>query len=428
MKICAIICEYNPFHNGHLYHLGAAKQATGADFVVCIMSGNFVQRGEAAAMGKYARARHAVLAGADAVIELPVVFSTSSAEFFAQGAVKLSAAIPEVEALCFGAENGNEKDFFRAAELLESEPAKVSDDIRRRMKEGESYIKARAGAWAEATGLEPADSRERTFPLSLLTAPNNILGVEYARAIRSRQKTIRLFPIRRIGSGYSDETLRADYPSATALRAALERGEKLSDGVPEYVRGDLPLTLENDLEALEKLALLQRSAEDIKSVLDCTEKSGGGKREGYRPRAYVEKVHDFEAAAGVIAKLVGDLRGVYSGMFRLSSLSSSARRKKGTRGRFIRAGEIRIPALIEIGRRTKIGRNGEGVRGKGAFCRRGIPHSPKSAARSKKRRRRIKSAVSPKRNGFIIVENRHKNSAKFSYAQARTHKIYAAQQ
>ena len=271
MKICAIICEYNPFHNGHLYHLGAAKQSTGADFVVCIMSGNFVQRGEAAAMGKYARARHAVLAGADAVIELPVVFSTSSAEFFAQGAVKLSAAIPEVEALCFGAENGNEKDFFRAAELLESEPAKVSDDIRRRMKEGESYIKARAGAWAEATGLEPADSRERTFPLSLLTAPNNILGVEYARAIRSRQKTIRLFPIRRIGSGYSDETLRADYPSATALRAALERGEKLSDGVPEYVRGDLPLTLENDLEALEKLALLQRSAEDIKSVLDCSE-------------------------------------------------------------------------------------------------------------------------------------------------------------
>ena len=271
MKICAIICEYNPFHNGHLYHLGAAKQATGADFVVCIMSGNFVQRGEAAAMGKYARARHAVLAGADAVIELPVVFSTSSAEFFAQGAVKLSAAIPEVEALCFGAENGNEKDFFRAAEMLEREPAKVSDDIRRRMKEGESYIKARAGAWAETTGLEPADSRERTFPLSLLTAPNNILGVEYARAIRSRQKTIRLFPIRRIGSGYSDETLRADYPSATALRAALGRGEKLSDGVPEYVRGDLPLTLENDLEALEKLALLQRSAEDIKSVLDCSE-------------------------------------------------------------------------------------------------------------------------------------------------------------
>ena len=271
MKICAIICEYNPFHNGHLYHLGAAKQATGADFVVCIMSGNFVQRGEAATMGKYARARHAVLAGADAVIELPVVFSTSSAEFFAQGAVKLSGAIPEVEALCFGVENGNEKDFFRAAEMLEREPAKVSDDIRRRMKKGESYIKARAGAWAEATGLESADSCEKTFPLSLLTAPNNILGVEYARAIRSRQKTIRLFPIQRIGSGYSEETLRADYPSATALRAALERGERLSDGVPEYVRGDLPLTLENDLEALEKLALLQRSAEDIKSVLDCSE-------------------------------------------------------------------------------------------------------------------------------------------------------------
>lgn len=115
-------------------------------------------------MGKYARARHAVLAGADAVIELPVVFATSSAEFFAQGAVKLSAAIPEVEALCFGAENGNEKDFFRAAEMLKSEPAKVSDDIRRRMKEGESYIKARAAHGRRQRDLNPRTLAKELFP------------------------------------------------------------------------------------------------------------------------------------------------------------------------------------------------------------------------------------------------------------------------
>lgn len=271
MKICAIICEYNPFHNGHLYHLGAARRETDADFVVCIMSGNFVQRGEAAVTGKYTRAKHAVLAGADAVIELPLVFSTSSAEFFARGAIKLLSAIPDVDALSFGAESGNEEDFFRAARMLEREPAEVSAAIRRRMRKGESYIKARADAWTENAGLKADEFRENNILLSLPTEPNNILGVEYARAIQAYQSSIRLFPIRRIGSGYSQETLRADYPSASAVRAALERGESLLSGVPEYVRGDLPLTLENDLEALEKLSLLQRSAEDIKSVLDCSE-------------------------------------------------------------------------------------------------------------------------------------------------------------
>ena len=112
MKICAIICEYNPFHNGHKYHIEQAKTLSKADYVICIMSGNFVQRGEAAIMEKHLRAKHALSNGADAVIELPVHFSTSNAELFAKGAIKLVNAIPNVTHLCFGAESGKTEEFL----------------------------------------------------------------------------------------------------------------------------------------------------------------------------------------------------------------------------------------------------------------------------------------------------------------------------
>ena len=130
MKICAIICEYNPFHNGHLYQLREAKRLSGADALLCIMSGNFVQRGEAAIMDKYTRAKHAVLAGADVVIELPTIFATSNAELFAKGAISILSTIPNVDTLCFGAENANKTAFYLAARYLNDEPEEVSQKIK----------------------------------------------------------------------------------------------------------------------------------------------------------------------------------------------------------------------------------------------------------------------------------------------------------
>ena len=115
MKFCGIICEYNPFHNGHLYQLQEAKKRSGADALLCIMSGNFVQRGEAAVLDKFTRAKHAVKAGADIVIELPALFATSNAELFAKGAISLLSAIPSVSTLCFGAENADKTAFLLAA-------------------------------------------------------------------------------------------------------------------------------------------------------------------------------------------------------------------------------------------------------------------------------------------------------------------------
>ena len=154
MKICAIICEYNPFHNGHLYQLMEAKRQSGADAILCIMSGNFVQRGEAATMDKFTRAKHAVLAGADAVIELPTVFACSNAELFAKGALSILSSIPAVSTLCFGAETADKAAFLLAARYLNNEPKEVSEKIKELISTGVSYAKARANAWA---GFLPLD-------------------------------------------------------------------------------------------------------------------------------------------------------------------------------------------------------------------------------------------------------------------------------
>ncbi len=259
MKICAIICEYNPFHNGHLYQLEKARETSGSDAVVCIMSGNFVQRGEAAIMEKYVRAQHAVAAGADVVLELPTPFATATAELFAKGAIHLLSSIPAVRTLCFGSETAQKTAFLLAAKYLNDEPAEVSEKIKQSVQLGQSYAKARAQAFA---GFIPFD---------LLTSPNNILGVEYTKAILAKGANIDILPIQRMGADYADKTVKANFSSASAIREQLGNAGVLQSNLPPYVLKDLPLTAENNLELLEKHAILSRSAEDIARVCDCTE-------------------------------------------------------------------------------------------------------------------------------------------------------------
>ncbi len=259
MKICGIICEYNPFHNGHLYQLREAKRLSGADAVLCVMSGNFVQRGEAAIMDKYTRAKHAVLAGADIVIELPTPFATANAEIFARGAVALLSSIPAIDTLCFGAENADKLAFVSAACYLQNEPKEVSDKIKAAVSSGTSYAKARAQAWA---GF---------IPMEFLSSPNNILGLEYTKALLSVGADISILPIARVGAGYNDGNLQANYSSATAIRNAVASGEPYTDNLPTFVAKDLPKQLENNLDRLEKYAVLSKSTAEIKRVCDCTE-------------------------------------------------------------------------------------------------------------------------------------------------------------
>ena len=259
MKICGIICEYNPFHNGHLYQLREAKRLSGADALLCVMSGNFVQRGEAAIMDKYTRAKHAVLAGADIVIELPTPFATANAEIFAKGAVDLLSSIPAVETLCFGAENADKLAFVSAARYLQNEPKEVSEKIKAAVSNGVSYAKARAQAWA---GF---------IPMEILSSPNNILGLEYTKALLSVGADISILPIARVGAGYNDGDLQTNYSSATAIRNAIESGKPYTDNLPDFVANDLPKQLEKSLDGLEKYAVLSKSTAEIKRVCDCTE-------------------------------------------------------------------------------------------------------------------------------------------------------------
>ena len=262
MKICAIICEYNPFHNGHRYQIQATKEATGADYILCVMSGNFVQRGEAAIFHKRLRANHALLGGADAVIELPTIFATANAELFAKGAIKLLSAIPEVSFLSFGAETADAQALLNAASLLNDEPKDVSEKIKAEMQNGFSYAKARSTAWQDK------------IPAEILNSPNNILALEYTKAILSYRSDIKICPIQRLGGGYNDETLQESFSSATAIRKSLTENAndtRLFNALPSFVPKSINGNIQTRLKTVENYALITTKTDEIANVLDCSE-------------------------------------------------------------------------------------------------------------------------------------------------------------
>lgn len=210
MRVCAVICEYNPFHLGHAYHLRAAREASGADYVLCLMSGALTQRGAFARHDKWLRARAALENGADVVLELPARFACSPAPDFAGGGVALLAALGVVTHLSFGCEPSALPLLSAAASLFKSESPDFSAALQRSLADGLPYPRARALAAEQLAGI-PAD---------LLAQPNAALALEYLQAL---PETIVPVPIARRGSGYHDASLSA-LSSATAVRAALARG------------------------------------------------------------------------------------------------------------------------------------------------------------------------------------------------------------
>ena len=266
MKFCAVICEYNPFHNGHLYQLNKIREECGCDKILCVMSGNFTQRGEAALFSKYDRARHAVENGADVVLELPTAFAVAPAEIFAEGAVSLIAAIPSVSTLAFGCESGSQEEFLAAARATLSESKEFKALMKESMKDGTSYVKARTDA---ALALN-SDIDE-----ALLKNPNNILGVEYCRALLNRSNGISPLPIARVGGGYADTSMLSDFSSATALRGALlmeKRPTKaLKRNLPKDVYADCKEWTPCPFEKTALTALLRTPAEEVANCTDCSE-------------------------------------------------------------------------------------------------------------------------------------------------------------
>ena len=228
MKVCGIIAEYNPFHNGHAWQLQYAKQNLGADYVIVCMSGDFVQRGTPAILDKYARTRMALEAGADLVIELPAANACGSAEFFASGGVSLMDALGVVDMLCFGCEmpEDDPEPFMTAARILNQEPESCKEALKSAGKQGLTYAQARAEALKKAVSEEmKADKNDRKASLkeydliSLVSSPNNNLGVEYCRSLLSLGSSMTPCPVPRKGAAYNDGELSPDgFSSATSLR------------------------------------------------------------------------------------------------------------------------------------------------------------------------------------------------------------------
>lgn len=242
MKIIGIICEYNPFHLGHEKQLRRIRQTFGGDCaIVCAMSGNYVQRGAPAIVDKSLRAEAAVRCGADLVLELPVTTALSSAEGFAAGGVALLARVCDV--LCFGAEDADGQALLSAAQGLLA-PG-FPPLLRRELETGKSFPAARQAA-LERMGI----------PAELLSRPNNILAVEYCKAILSQKAPLEIFPICREGS-YHALTPDPENPSATAVRQAMVSGRDWRPYVPSEARQLLEGAAVHTTAAGER-AVLQR--------------------------------------------------------------------------------------------------------------------------------------------------------------------------
>ncbi len=220
MKITGLITEYNPFHNGHLYHIEKAKEVTGADAVLVVMSGDFVQRGEPAIFSKEIRVHAALASGASAVIELPVVYATGSGEIFAAGAVSLLNALGCVDSICFGTECGNVEVLSSIADLLLEEPEIYRQSLQRNLRQGKSFPVAREEALIEVLGDE-------RMLREILQNPNNILGIEYLKALKKLNSSMKPYTIRREGASYHENSLGWKFDSATSIRQVFRQKEEV---------------------------------------------------------------------------------------------------------------------------------------------------------------------------------------------------------
>ena len=209
MKTVGLITEYNPFHNGHAYHIEKAKMLTGADRVIVVMSGDFVQRGAPAVMPKHLRTESALLSGASLIIELPVCFATGSAEYFAQGSISLLNQLGCIDSICFGSECGDLHLLKEIAQILADEPIEYQTALIQDLKEGACFPAARQ----VALNIYSDKYSE------ILASPNNILGIEYLKALAKIHSKMEPFTIKRIGAGYHDMDIDGQFSSATAIRS-----------------------------------------------------------------------------------------------------------------------------------------------------------------------------------------------------------------
>ena len=225
MKILGIVAEYNPFHNGHKYHLEQSKKITGADYSIAIMSGSFLQRGEPALIDKFSRSKSAILGGIDLVIELPFIYSSQTAEVFSKGAIKILDSLNVVDFVSFGSEMENLDDLKLIAKTLLEEPKDFSNFLQEYLKSGLSFARARELA------LNQYFTINQGLNLSIetiLKGSNNILSIEYLKELYFLNSSIEPISIKRLGNNYRDDFLGQEFSSASSIRKYLLE-DKLDD-------------------------------------------------------------------------------------------------------------------------------------------------------------------------------------------------------
>lgn len=301
MNVIGIIAEYNPFHNGHAYQIAHVKKNLHADYIVVAASGDYVQRGEPALLDKYTRARMALSSGADLVLELPVLWSTASAELFADAGISLFEKTGCVKGICFGAESGDLALLRRIADVLADEPTDLKASLKYNLKSGSTFPKAREAAllsyFSGSAGQDGALPVSAEALSSLLASPNNILALEYLKALRRRASSITPYLLKREGAAYHETSIlsgaSAIPASASAIRHTLfadaagacgnsadRASEDSADGILRHAmpqealailqdyRADFPLLCADDFSGILGYLLLSSSATQLARTAD----------------------------------------------------------------------------------------------------------------------------------------------------------------
>lgn len=267
MKITGIICEYNPFHNGHLYHMNQTRK-NGATHIVAVMSGNYVQRGDIAVLDKFTRAKLAVRGGADLVIEIPSVYALSSAEFYARGAVSILDSLGCVDEISFGSEAGSVEDLKKASEIAEE--CSSSPELEEYLRNGMSYPNAINTMVYEKYGKKAGNRIGE-----ILASPNNVLAVEYLKALRRLGSDIQPVTVQRKSVAHDSMIALNGIASASFIRKCIQEKMDFSDFVPDYVYSAYVRAVSEkrraDIKNLERIILYKLrtiTPEQLRSVPD----------------------------------------------------------------------------------------------------------------------------------------------------------------
>ncbi len=278
MKITGIIAEYNPFHNGHSYHLKRAREETCADYLIVVMSGNFVQRGAPALLDKFTRAEMALCEGADLILELPPLWSCASAEYFASASVHLLAQLGCVDTLSYGCETPGSPLFSSICSLLCNETEKYRQLLGSFLKQGDNYALAR-----EKTVLALLPQADAAAASDILKNPNNTLALEYQKAVAANRLPIKIHPVQRQGAGHHAKHLSGPFASASAIRSYLAAhpdvclpNSPLRHAMPPAsfrlltgYQAAYPLLFADDCSGMLHYALLEHAAAGYSRFADC---------------------------------------------------------------------------------------------------------------------------------------------------------------